>query len=51
MGMGPEIQSKLLYRCKRVSAFLIDETILQIGTDEAGLWGLNMIAVLITFCH
>ena len=29
---------KLLYRCKRVSAFLIDETMLQIGTDEAWLW-------------
>jgi transposase-like protein len=29
---------KRLYRCKRVSAFLIDETMLQIGTDEAWLW-------------
>ncbi|HZC21602.1 MAG TPA: hypothetical protein VE223_08155 [Nitrososphaeraceae archaeon] len=29
---------KLLYRCKRISAFLIDETMLQIGTDEAWLW-------------
>jgi len=29
---------KRLYRCKRVSAFLIDETVLQIGTDEAWLW-------------
>ena len=29
---------KRLYHCKRVSAFLIDETMLQIGTDEAWLW-------------
>ena len=29
---------KRLYRCKRVSAFLIDETMLHIGTDEAWLW-------------
>ena len=29
---------KRLYPCKRVSAFLIDETMLQIGTDEAWLW-------------
>src|SRR5689334_10065951 len=27
-----------LYHRKRVSAFLIDETMLQIGTDEAWLW-------------
>jgi putative transposase len=27
-----------LYSCKRVSAFLIDETMLQIGSDEAWLW-------------
>ena len=29
---------KRLYHCKRVSAFLIDETMLQIDTDEAWLW-------------
>jgi putative transposase len=29
---------KRLYCCKRVSAFLIDETMLQIGPDEAWLW-------------
>jgi len=38
MGMGSENSPKRLYRCKRVSAFLIDETMLQIGTDEAWLW-------------
>jgi putative transposase len=27
-----------IYRCKRVSAFLIDETMLQIGSDQAWLW-------------
>ena len=27
-----------LYHRKRVSAFLIDETMLQIGTEEAWLW-------------
>jgi putative transposase len=27
-----------LYRCKRISAFLIDETMLQIGYSEAWLW-------------
>jgi putative transposase len=27
-----------LYRCKRVAAFLIDETMLQIGSDQAWLW-------------
>ena len=29
---------KRLYCCKRVSAFLIDETMLQIGSSEAWLW-------------
>jgi transposase-like protein len=29
---------KHLYLCKRVSVFLIDETMLQISTDEAWLW-------------
>jgi putative transposase len=29
---------KRLYSCKRVSAFLIDETMVQIGSDEAWLW-------------
>ena len=29
---------KHLYCCKRVSAFLIDETMLQIGSTEAWLW-------------
>lgn len=29
---------KHLYHRKRVSAFLIDETMLQIGTEEAWLW-------------
>jgi putative transposase len=29
---------KRLYHCKRVSAFLIDETMLQIGPEEAWLW-------------
>ncbi len=27
-----------LYCCKRISTFLIDETMLQIGTDQAWLW-------------
>ena len=27
-----------LYCCKRVSAFLIDETMVQIGPDQAWLW-------------
>jgi putative transposase len=27
-----------LYCCKRISAFLIDETMLQIGSSEAWLW-------------
>jgi transposase-like protein len=27
-----------IYRCKGVSAFLIDETTLQIGSDQAWLW-------------
>jgi putative transposase len=29
---------RVLYRCKRVSAFLIDETTVQIGPDQAWLW-------------
>ena len=29
---------KYVYCCKRVSAFLIDETMVQIGSDEAWLW-------------
>jgi len=29
---------KRLYCCKRISAFLIDETMLQIGSSEAWLW-------------
>jgi putative transposase len=29
---------RCLYCCKRVSAFLIDETMLQIGSDQAWLW-------------
>ena len=29
---------KRLYHCKRVSAFIIDETMIQIGSDEAWLW-------------
>ena len=29
---------KHLYHCKRVSAFLIDETMSQIGAEEAWLW-------------
>jgi putative transposase len=29
---------KRLYRCKRVSAFIIDETMIQIGSSEAWLW-------------
>ena len=29
---------KHVYCCKRVSAFLIDETMVQIGSDEAWLW-------------
>jgi transposase-like protein len=34
-----EIQSDIfLYRCKRVATFLIDETMLQIGSDQAWLW-------------
>ncbi|MGA7044600.1 MAG: hypothetical protein WCF06_03725 [Nitrososphaeraceae archaeon] len=37
-GNGFRNSPKRLYRCKRVSAFLIDETMLQIGTDEAWLW-------------
>ena len=27
-----------IYHCKRVSAFIIDETMIQIGSDEAWLW-------------
>jgi transposase-like protein len=27
-----------VYCCKRVAAFLIDETIMQIGSDQAWLW-------------
>jgi transposase-like protein len=27
-----------IYHCKRVSAFIIDETMLQIGSDGAWLW-------------
>jgi putative transposase len=27
-----------IYHCKRVSAFLIDETMLQIGHEDAWLW-------------
>ena len=38
MEMGPEIQPTRLYHRKRVSAFLIHETMLQIGTEEAWLW-------------
>jgi putative transposase len=29
---------KRLYRCKRVSAFIINETMIQIGSSEAWLW-------------
>jgi transposase-like protein len=29
---------KRLYHCKRVSAFIIDETMIQIGSSEAWLW-------------
>lgn len=29
---------KRVYHCKRVSAFLIDETMIQIGSNEAWLW-------------
>jgi putative transposase len=29
---------KHVYCCKRVSAFLIDETMVQIGSDKAWLW-------------
>jgi putative transposase len=29
---------KHIYHCKTVSAFLIDETMLQIGAEEAWLW-------------
>jgi putative transposase len=29
---------KRLYHCKRISAFIIDETMLQIGSNEAWLW-------------
>jgi transposase-like protein len=38
MEMGSEIQPRRLYCCKRISTFLIDETMLQIGTDQAWLW-------------
>jgi transposase-like protein len=31
-------QSYAYYRCERVSAFLIDETMLQIASNEAWLW-------------
>src|SRR6188472_3683217 len=33
-----ELHPKRLYCCKRVSAFLIDETMIHIGSDEAWLW-------------
>ena len=37
--MGSEIQSHTsIYRCKRVAAFLIDETMVQIDSDQAWLW-------------
>jgi putative transposase len=32
------VQKFNLKHCKRVSAFLIDETMLQIGAEEAWLW-------------
>jgi transposase-like protein len=38
-GNGLRFSPKRLYHCKRVSAFLIDETMLQIGSsNEAWLW-------------
>ena len=38
-GFSGSINPKRIYRCKRVSAFLIDETMLQIGSNnEAWLW-------------
>jgi transposase-like protein len=37
MGMGSEIVPNA-FTVVRVSAFLIDETMLHIGTDEVWLW-------------
>jgi transposase-like protein len=37
-GFRGSINPTCLYCCKRVSAFLIDETMLQIGSNEAWLW-------------
>jgi len=38
-GFRGSINPRCLYCCKRVSAFLIDETMLQIGSsNEAWLW-------------
>ena len=38
MGMGTEITPGKIYSSKKVSAFLIDETMVQIGANEAWLW-------------
>ena len=37
-GNGLRFNPRRLYCCKRVSAFLIDETMVQIGPDHAWLW-------------
>lgn len=35
--MGSEFNLNRLYHCKRVSTFLLDETMLQIGSEAAWL--------------
>jgi putative transposase len=37
-GNGLRFGPRHLYRCKKVSVFLIDETMIQIGYSEAWLW-------------
>jgi transposase-like protein len=36
--MGSEIQSQTAILCRRVAAFLVDETMMQIRSDQAWLW-------------
>ena len=38
MEMGSEIQSQTAILCRRVAAFLVDETMMQIRSDQAWLW-------------
>ena len=38
MEMGSEIQSQTAILCRRVAAFLVDETMMQIRSDQGWLW-------------